>query len=104
MEQTCTEIELTEEVQTGVYDFLMETGFKSIFWDADTLTLYALGVGVEWDNDKPVPQHDTEEYYEQTDFEEGTSTFHAFENLEALLAVVLPADQTMLIGMDEATH
>jgi hypothetical protein len=99
-----TEIELSEEVQSGVYDFLMETGFTSIFWDADTLTLYALGVAVEWDGDKAIPQDDTEDVYEQSDFEEGTSTFHAFEDLEALLAVALPADQTMIIGLDEATH
>jgi hypothetical protein len=111
MAETYSEIELTEEIQTGVHDFLMETGFKSIYWDADTLTLYALGVAVEWDDDKdcpgslkPIPQHDSEEVYEQTDFLEGTSTFDAFERLEALLTVAMPPNETMIIGMNEATH
>jgi hypothetical protein len=82
----------------------METGFKSVVWDADTLTLYALGVGVKWEGDRAIPLDGSDGYYEQSDFEEGTSTFDAFEDLEALLSVAMPPDQTMVIGMEGETH
>jgi hypothetical protein len=86
-EDLAEEIELSEEVQAGVYDFLMERGFCAIRWDG--IELLAMGSATVWEDGKYVATDDFQ-YYSADDFETNTSTYEAFESLTDLLCVELP--------------
>jgi hypothetical protein len=90
--------DITEEIEDGIREFLMQCGFCAIRWDG--IELLALGSAVKWDDGKPIPTDDSE-YYSQEEFEPETSTYAAFGALEDMLCVELPTKDVHVFELIE---
>jgi hypothetical protein len=98
MAATETQDQISEEIEDGIRDFLMQCGFCAIRWNG--IELLAMGAAVIWEDGKPVPTDDMA-YYSADDFEPDTSTYDAFESLTDLLCVELPTSGVYVFELAE---